>query len=177
MGQGGCGGGKETLPIGGDSVTTPYQEFGKTTMFFYDGAFKRWRLESSYMRKNLDDSAGILVVPVVLTLYDSLGRTGTRVLSDSGTTTSSMSSFTVWGDVYVKTEDGLVIRTEKLWWNRDSRKVYSDAHVQVTTAKGDVLRGKGMEAQEDFSRWSFKSEVSGEFPDFRERVEQDDDFL
>jgi LPS export ABC transporter protein LptC len=173
----GCAKKKESLPVSDGGAVTAYQEFGATTLFFYEGRHKRWRLDADYMKKPLADTGNMLVIPVRLVLYDSLGNTRTRVLADSGSTTPSLRSFTVWGNVYIRNQDSLIVKTQKLWWIKDSRKVESDTYVQIETVKGDVLRGKGLNATEDFSRFSFKSEVSGKFPDFKRRVESNDDHL
>ncbi|MBN2189512.1 MAG: LPS export ABC transporter periplasmic protein LptC [Chitinispirillaceae bacterium] len=168
---------KEPLPVSTDSVMSPYQEFGSSTLFFYEGEFKRWKLESEYMKKPLADTGTMLVTPVKLTLYDSLGNARTRVLADSGFTTPSLQSFTVWGNVYIRNQDSLIVRTQKLWWVKEKRKVESDAYVQIETLKGDIMRGKGLDAAEDFSRFVFKAKVSGQFPDFKRRIEANDDML
>jgi LPS export ABC transporter protein LptC len=170
-----CAKKKEPLPVSPDSVMTPYQEFGSSTLFFYEGTLKRWKLESDYMKKPLADTGAMLVTPVKLTLYDSLGNARTRVLADSGFTTPSLQSFTVWGNVYIRNQDSLIVRTQKLWWIKGKRKVESDTYVQIETPKGDIMRGKGLDAAEDFSRFVFKAKVSGQFPDFKRRVEANDD--
>jgi LPS export ABC transporter protein LptC len=169
-----CGKKKDALPVKDGVVDAPYQEFGKTSLFFYVAEKIRWKLDSEYLRKPLADTAKMLVVPVKLTFYDSLGDGKTIVLADSGYTTSALHSFTVWGDVYIRTRDSLVIRTEKLWWIKDEHKVESDTYVQIETPKGDIMRGKGLDASEDFSRTTFKSNVSGKFPDFKRRLETED---
>lgn len=169
-----CSGKKETVPITSQGITAPFQEFDSTTLYFYDKNCIQWKLESNYMRKPILDTGSILVTPVRLILYDTLGNMRTKVLSDSGTTKNSMQQFTVWGDVYIRTRDSLVVRTQRLWWNKDIRKVESDTFVQIETPKGDILRGKGLDATEDFSRFTFKSNVSGKFPDFKSRVETND---
>jgi LPS export ABC transporter protein LptC len=171
-----CGGTQE-LPVSSDSLRTPYQEFDHATLFSYDGSVKKWRLQSAYMRKPLGDTGTILAVPVVLSLFDSTGKTTTKILSDSGTTTAAMGSFTIWGDAYVRTRENLVVRTEKLRLDNKTRMWYSDTFVEIRTAKGDVLRGKGFEAREDFSHSVFKQSVSGEFPQFMERMEDDESFF
>ena len=125
--------------------------------------------------KPLADTGTMLVTPVRLTLYDSLGKPRTIVLADSGTTTPELQSFTVWGNVYIRNQDSLIVRTQKLWWVKGTRKVESDTFVQVETIKGDILRGKGLDAVEDFSHFTFKSQVSGQFPDFKRRVEANED--
>ena len=173
----GCGPRKEPLPVSAEEIAVPYQEITNATLFSYDGPRKNWRLDAEYMKKNLDDTAKILVAPVRITLFDSSGNPGTRILSDSGNTKGDMESFLVWGDVYINTHDGKVIQTQKLWWDKETHLVHSDTYVQITTPNGDVLRGKGLDGREDFSRWTFKSEVSGKFPDFRKRAEADDSFF
>jgi LPS export ABC transporter protein LptC len=168
---------KEPLPLSSDSVMSPYQEFGESTLFFYEGKIKRWKLESDYMKKPLSDTGAMLVTPVKLTLYDSLGNARTRVLADSGFTTPSLQSFTVWGNVYIRNQDSLIVKTQKLWWIKGKRTVESDTYVQIETPKGDVMRGKGLEAAEDFSHFIFKAKVSGQFPNFKRRMEANDDII
>lgn len=169
-----CAPKKEPLPVSSDSIMSPYQEFGSSTLFFYEGKLKRWKLESDYMKKPLADTGTMVVTPVKLTLYDSLGNARTRVLADSGFTTPTLQSFTVWGNVYIRNQDSLIVRTQKLWWVKGKRKVESDTYVQIETPKGDVMRGKGLDAAEDFSHFIFKAKVSGQFPDFKRRIETDD---
>jgi LPS export ABC transporter protein LptC len=166
---------QKSIPQSFETVTVPYQEFGKSTLFLYDGKLKVWRLDSDYMRKNLEsDTAHVLAVPVRLTLFDSTGKPGTRILSDSGTTSSGLANFFIWGNVYIKTDTKMVIKTQSLWWNKTTRKVGSDAFVEIHTPEGDILRGKGLDANESFSVWSLRKSVSGEFPNFKKRIETDD---
>ena len=154
---------------------SPYQNFDSTTLYFYEDGIKRWKLEADHMRKPLLDTGTMIVTPVTLTYYDSLGAVATRVLADSGTTTPALKSFTVWGNVFIRNRDSLIVKTEKLWWIKEQRKVESNTFVQIETVKGDILRGKGLDAVEDFSRFTFKSQVSGKFPDFKRRMEENDD--
>lgn len=171
----GCAPKKETLPVSSGLITAPFQVLNHSTLYFYNKQFIQWKLEAEYMRKPLTDTGSILVIPVRLTYYDSLGNVRTHVLADSGTTSSRMENFTVWGDVLITTKDSMRVRTQKLWWVKNTRKVESNTYVQIETKKGDILRGKGLNAVEDFSRFSFKSNVSGKFPDFKRRSETNDE--
>lgn len=171
----GCAPKKEVLPVSTDAIATPFQSFDSSTLYFYNKQYIQWKLDAEYMSKPLTDTGSILVVPVRLTMFDSLGNVRTKVLSDSGTTSPSMESFIVWGDVLILTKDSMRVRTQKLWWNKNTHKVESNTFVQITTKKGDILRGKGLNATEDFSRFSFKSNVSGQFPDFKRRVEANEE--
>jgi LPS export ABC transporter protein LptC len=171
----GCNSKKDTIPQSDMSISEPYQEFGKSTMHSYEGPHKIWRLDTDYMRKGMSDTARMLVVPVRLTIFDTTGRQSSRVLADSGTTSPNRDDFFVWGNVYIRTMNGQIIKSESLWWNRNTHKVGSDEFVEITTPAGDVLRGKGLDANESFSNWSLRDNVSGEFPNFKERMESDEE--
>jgi len=171
----GCTRKKEELPVAADTVGVPVQEFSGTTLHFYNKGFIQWKLDADYMSKPLSDTGSITVIPVRLTLYDSTGVVRSRVLADSGIIGKGMNQYNVWGNVYIRTRDSMVVRTERLKWFKERRKVESDTFVQIETKKGDVLRGKGLDAVEDFSKFSFKSDVTGKFPDFEKRVETDDE--
>lgn len=170
-----CSGGKDAIPESSDTVAVPFQEFGRSTLFSYDGTIKLWRLETDYMRKELSDTAHMLAVPVKITQYDSAGNANSLILADSAHTRDGLDSFFIWGDVYVRTQDDLIIRSESLWWNKLSHKVGSEDYVKITTPAGDVLRGKGLDATESFSNWTLRENVSGWFPNFRERAETEEE--
>jgi hypothetical protein len=88
-----------------------------------------------------------------------------------------MESYWVWGDVLIRTRDSMVVRTEKLKWFKKTRKIESDTYVQIETNKGDILKGKGLDATEDFSHFSFKEDVTGAFPDFKRRMENKEESI
>jgi LPS export ABC transporter protein LptC len=171
----GCAPKKDPIPVAGKIISAPHQEFGEAQLFFYENGVKRWRLDADYMSRPLSDTGEISVIPVRITVYDSLGRQSARILSDSGSSEFNMESFDLWGNVFIKNEDGMTVKGERLKWFKDKRKITSDTYVQIETKKGDVLRGKGLDAVDDFSRFSFKADVRGRFPDFRRRMEQEDE--
>jgi len=171
----GCAPKNDPLPVGERVINEPHQEFSEAVLFFYENGVKRWQLDADYMSRPLADTGEILVAPVKISVYDTLGSLTTRIISDSGRSDSKMEMFDLWGSVYIKNEDGIVVKSEQLKWFKDGRRVTSDTYVQVETPKGDILRGKGLEAVDDFSRFSFQSNVAGRFPDFRRRVEEQDE--
>jgi LPS export ABC transporter protein LptC len=171
----GCTKKKDALPVSSGLITAPFQVLNHSTLYFYNKQFIQWKLDAEYMRKPLTDTGSILVIPVRLTYYDSLGNVKTHVLADSGTTSPNMANFTVWGDVLITTKDSMRVRTQKLWWVKNTRKIESNARVQIETKKGDILSGEGLDAVEDFSRFKFKSNVKGKFPDFKRRSETNDE--
>ncbi|HEX2958266.1 MAG TPA: LPS export ABC transporter periplasmic protein LptC [Chitinispirillaceae bacterium] len=171
----GCTQKKESLPMADAEILVPYQEFTNSTIHFYTKNYMQWKLQSKFMRKPITDTGVITLVPVRMTFYDSVGVVKSLIIGDSCIIRNQMESYTIWGDVYIRTRDSMEVRSHKLNWYRDRKKVLSDTFVQIVTKKGDRLRGKGLDATEDFSRFSFNSDVKGRFPDFKRRVENEEE--
>jgi LPS export ABC transporter protein LptC len=171
-----CGEKKEPAPVSEAVVGQPYQELDSTGMHYYNAGKLQWSLESKHMRKVLADTGHVMANPVKLSVYDSLGKETSRVLSDSGSTDGPMQQFCVWGNVFVRAQNGVRVKSNKLSWDLKKHLVTSDDYVQLRTINGDILQGKGMEAAEDFSWWKFLHNVSGRFPNFKERIEKGEDF-
>jgi len=167
---------KENIPQAADTLVIPCQEVGASTLYAYNGPHLIWILDSDYSFRTLDDTSSMLVVPVRMSIFDTAGQKTTRILSDSGRTAKEMEKFFIWGNVFVRNWDGLIIKSQSLWWNKPTRMVGSDDFVEIRTPGGDVLRGKGLDATESFSWWSLRKKVSGSFPNFKARMDSDEEF-
>ena len=51
------------------------------------------------------------------------------------------------------------MKTDELWWNEPQQRIHTDKFVQVTTPT-EIINGKGLESNGDFTRWSIK-QVTG----------------
>ncbi|MGZ3866279.1 MAG: LPS export ABC transporter periplasmic protein LptC [Bacteroidia bacterium] len=58
--------------------------------------------------------------------------------------------------VVVVNVNGEILNTEKLNWDEASKKIYTDVFVKITTKK-DVMRGTGMEANQDFTEYEIRN--------------------
>ena len=56
--------------------------------------------------------------------------------------------------VFVNTQ-GERLETEKLTWSQDSNKVFTDRPVKITR-RNDIIYGQGLDAEEDFSRYTVR---------------------
>ncbi len=61
-------------------------------------------------------------------------------------------------NVVVTNVNGEVLNTEQLFWDENTRKIYTKEFVKITTKK-EILKGKGLEANEDFSDWEIQNPV------------------
>lgn len=168
--QGGCTPRKDPLPQVTDTISMPNQEIESSTVFCYEKYHLLWKLESDYAFKASEDTSSMLVTPVRMTFYDTLGDTTYIVLSDSGRITQNQNRFFIWGNVYIETEANLTVKSQSLWWDRTTRKVGSDEMVEIKNPDGNIMRGIGLDATDTFSSWTLRQEVSGEFPEFQDRL-------
>lgn len=171
----GCTKKKEEFPKASEETVSAVQEVNGSTLFCYDDGRLVWKLDCDYSKRNMDDSSKTLVVPVRLIVYDSLNSKETKVFSDSGHTAKDLNNFFIWGNVDVRNWDGLRIRSQSLWWNKDKHIVGSDDYVKIITPGGDVLKGKGLDASETFSWWTLRSNVTGDFPNFEDPMAKDNE--
>jgi LPS export ABC transporter protein LptC len=171
-----CGKKKDTVPVSDEVIGQPYQEIDTSTMCYYNKGKIQWKLDSRHMKRVLADTGHVMANPVKLLVFDSLGKEMSKVLSDSGSMDGGMQMFCVWGNVFVLSSSGMRVRSQRLFWNLKTHLITSGDYVELKTKNNDVLRGKGLEADENFTWWKFLHDVSGRFPNFKERVEKGEEF-
>lgn len=62
-------------------------------------------------------------------------------------------------NVVVVNINGEVLNTEKLNWDEVNKRIYTEAFVKITTKK-DILKGTGMESDQDFTNYEIRN-ISG----------------
>ncbi len=61
------------------------------------------------------------------------------------------------GDVVVKRTDGKELYSQQLFWNAQSKLIYSNVDTKILDlTTGDVYIGEGFESDEEMKRWSFR---------------------
>jgi len=62
------------------------------------------------------------------------------------------------GDVEIMSKQGGLLKTQELFFNQKTKKIYSVKYVEVTDVDGNVIRGKGgFESNYDFTIYEFKN--------------------
>jgi LPS export ABC transporter protein LptC len=64
------------------------------------------------------------------------------------------------GDVHVVSQEGYVLETEKLYWDRTREKIRSDDFVRITKGR-DVLTGYGLTTDPDLALVNIERDVKG----------------
>ncbi|WP_247234414.1 LPS export ABC transporter periplasmic protein LptC [Telluribacter sp. SYSU D00476] len=94
-----------------------------------------------------------------INFFDDTGSSVVTTLrADSGRYDNSKSLYVVKGNVRVvnsKTQERLA--TTELYWNPNTKKVYTDKAVTIEKRMtGDVVKGIGLDAEQDFSQTSIR---------------------
>ncbi len=84
--------------------------------------------------------------------------------SEDGTLTANYAIYyeerKLWeamGDVVVKKSDGKELYSQQLFWNAQTRRIYSNVDTKIVDrSTGDVYLGEGFESDEDMVEWSFR---------------------
>jgi len=90
--------------------------------------------------------------------YDSLqpDKIRTEITADYGINNESKKIMEARSNVVVVNHlKGEKLNTELLIWDQNTKKVYSEKFVTITTPD-KILYGEGMEADEKFERWTIK---------------------
>ncbi|GAA4390345.1 LPS export ABC transporter periplasmic protein LptC [Hymenobacter koreensis] len=141
--------------------TGPILETNNATTLFSDSARLQVRLEAP-LEQQFDN--GDLVYPkgVKATFYEKDGTTIVNTLVGKyGRYTRATNLYVVRGDVRVRNEvKEQSLATEELFYDRAKARIYTKPEMPVRVqTPTEVLTGKGLEANEDFSRYRiFKPE-------------------
>lgn len=84
--------------------------------------------------------------------FNPSGEKESSLTAEKGISYQSKKITEVWQNVIVTNAKGERLNTEKLIWNQNTQKIYTDKFVRITT-KDEILTGEGMEAKQDFSEW------------------------
>ena len=141
---------------------SPSQIGDSVTMLYTDSAQLKIMVKANRMLvfdKNTVEPLTILPKGVFVTFFDQDEKVATTLRADSGVRYDLTKRMEARYHVVVVNNKGETLETERLVWDERSKRIYTDAFVKITTAT-QVIRGKGMESNQDFTKYRIK-EVTG----------------
>lgn len=143
-------------------------ESSKNVVFYYSDSA---RIRSCLKTPQVDHYLGKkpyyeMVKGLDVVFYDQNRKEQTKLTAnygigyDNGENENKMSVMEAKGNVIVINEKGDKLNTEHLVWNSQTKKIYTNEFVKITT-KDEVIWGNGLEAEEDFSEYEIK-QVKGQ---------------
>ena len=146
----------------GKKVVMPSLTGKDVTMLYSDSTVLKIKLQTPQMLKyEKDVKEPITIMPqgLFVIFYDDKGKESTTLKSDYGVRYEMSKRMEVKYNVEVVNANGEKLNTEHLIWDEQKKKITSDAFVKITTAK-EIIMGKGLEANQDFTQYEIK-EVTG----------------
>ncbi|MFI5148982.1 MAG: LPS export ABC transporter periplasmic protein LptC [Bacteroidia bacterium] len=152
--------------LGNFRAEIPLRTTKDAMMIYSDSGLAKAKLNAPAM----DQYEGLnprLVMPkgIDLRFYNDSLRETTTLTADSAIKEDKDNVMKAFRHVFVVNKKGEKLRTEKLIWDEKKRIIYTDVDVTITTADGDVLWGKGLESNEDFSHWKIKNLIGSKSVD------------
>ena len=90
-----------------------------------------------------------------LLFFDAQGHEGSTLTARRGTIMPTEKRMEVFENVVFINQRGERLETEQLTWDQDSGRVHTDKPVRVER-NGDIIHGQGLDAAEDFSRYTIR---------------------
>jgi LPS export ABC transporter protein LptC len=141
---------------------SPSQVGDSITMLYTDSAQLKIMIKANRMllfNKNVSEPFTVLPKGVFVTFFNDEEKVSATLKANYGVRYDLSKRMEVKYAVEVVNKDGVKLETEKLIWNELTKKIYTDAFVKITTAK-EIIMGKGMVSNQDFSKYELK-QVTG----------------
>lgn len=135
----------EDLPlqtIMGSSIT--YTTNNRPSMVIKAGRIDRY--------PNLEDPLDEFSLGIEVTSFNSAGEISSVVTADRATNFTKREIMVAKDSVIVRDNEGKMLQTELLTWDKTEAKIYTDQFVKITTPT-EILFGDGLEAAQDFSSY------------------------
>ncbi len=94
-----------------------------------------------------------LIGAVKVDFYNDAGQHVSQLLADSADVNTRSSTMSAFGQVIIRSDSGLVLRTRSLRWNNEYEMMTTEDSVMFTTDNGDTLFGVGFESDMDLTHW------------------------
>ena len=112
------------------------------------------KIKSEILKKNNQSLQLELYNNVNVNLFDTNFKQKSLIKSESAIVNEKENRIKAFGNVEVVSNDGKVLKTDSLFWDNNSDKIYTDANLEFITSNTDTLYGNGFESNIDLTEWS-----------------------
>ena len=91
---------------------------------------------------------------VEVDFYNAEGKHSSNVKSKRGTLYEPNNDVEAIENVIVVSDSGMTLRSERLRWDQQQQKIFTNDFVVITTAERDTLWGHGFESDQSMKNWS-----------------------
>ena len=139
--------------LGGVSgAAFPSQESWNTTVTFTDSGIVKAILKSGHISAFEGTKQTLLDSGVHVDFFDEHGVHSSVLTSHSGKVDENTNNLEAIGNVVVVSDSGVVVETEKLFWDNQRQLIHSDEFVKITSPK-ENLQGHGFESDQSLKNY------------------------
>ena len=149
---------EDKKPVKAVAYKGPIEEIQNVKLLYSEAAQMRVKLITARQFRYINDDRKY-PGEVLIDFYDATGsQVVTTIRSDSGKYDKAKDLYTVMGHVVVRNKAKQEkLQTKLLNWNPNTKKVYTPERVVVSSQlTGEKLYGLGLDANQDFSRYSIR---------------------
>ncbi len=128
----------------------PDEEISNFKVLYSVNGIRRWELCAGHAFSFGDTT---LIYGVTLSIYDSLGNFDLKITADSGILYQN--NMEALGNVTAISKDSIILKTHKLQWIDDVKKVYSPEVLIIK--EGKRIRGKDFESDQTLNKIKMRS--------------------
>ena len=99
------------------------------------------------------DQFAFLIDNVIIDFYNDEGNHISTLYSDSAKINEQNNDLQANGNVYVVSDSGYTLITEKIIWDNNYKMIIAEDSVMFTTLDRDTLYGVGFESDADLEEW------------------------
>jgi len=134
------------------SASIPSQESWGSTVEFSDSGVTKAILKAGHIFAFDNSRQTFLDQGVHVDFFDSYGRHSSVLTSERGNVDEATNNLEATGNVVVTSDSGVVVVTNKLFWDNARQKIFSDAFVKITSPT-EQLQGQGFESDQNLKNY------------------------
>lgn len=141
---------------------SPSRTADTISLIYTDSAMLKVVIKAGHLvqfDKNVSEPFTILSNGVNVTFFDNEEKVSSTLRSKYAIHYELRDHMEAKGGVEVVNAKGEKLETEKLTWDKATRRIYTKELITITTATQKIV-GKGLESNEDFTRYSIKNIVA-----------------
>jgi len=130
----------------------PSQESWNSTVTFSDSAKIKAVLWAGHIASFADQYYTLLSDSVRVDFYNEFEQHTSVLTARHGKVNDRTHDFEAYENVVVISDSGTVLRTDRLFWNNATRRIHTDAFVDITSPTEHIM-GHGMESDQGLKNY------------------------
>lgn len=134
------------------STELPSQESWNSTITFSDSARIKAILWSGHISRFTVQRYTLLQESLRVDFFDADQKHTSLLTAKRGRVNDATQDFSAYENVVVISDSGTTVKTDSLFWNNSSRKIYTDAFVDIVSPTEHIM-GHGMESDQNLKNY------------------------